>query len=60
MAEVDVELAQELVDLFVEAGAVTVYVGPSLSLSGSPQIVSPLVNHDNHLHVRIAAPYSCP
>ena len=53
-AEVDVELAQELVDLFVEAGAVTVYVGPSLPLGGPARIVAPLVNHDNHLHARIA------
>ena len=60
VAEVDVELAQELVDLFVEAGAVTIYVGPNLPLVGPPQVVSPLVNHDNHLHVRIAAPYSPP
>lgn len=54
--EIDIGLAQELVDLFVEAGAVTIYVGPSLPLEGPPRIVSPLVNHDNHLHVRIAAP----
>lgn len=53
--QVDVERAQELVDLFVAAGAQTIYVGPNLPLSGPPQTVAPLVNHDNHLHVRIAA-----
>jgi murein endopeptidase len=54
VADVDVRRAQELVDLFVDAGAVTIYVGPNLPLSGPTGIVSPLVNHDNHLHARIA------
>ncbi len=53
-AQVDLARAQELVDLFVAAGAVTVYVGPSLGLRGPPGVVVPLVNHDNHLHARIA------
>jgi murein endopeptidase len=52
--EVDTRLAQELVDLFVEAGATTIYVGPNLPLTGPPGVVTPLVNHDNHLHARIA------
>ena len=52
--QVDVRLAQDLVDLFVAAGAVTVYVGPNLPLTGPPGVVVPLVNHDNHLHARIA------
>ncbi len=52
--EVDVRLAQELVDLFVEAGATTIYVGPNLPLTGPPRVVTPLVNHDNHLHARIS------
>ena len=52
--DVDVALAQDLVDRFVAAGATTVYVGPSLSLSGPPGVVTPLVNHDNHLHARFA------
>jgi murein endopeptidase len=52
--QVNVRRSQELVDMFVTAGAVTIYVGPNLPLTGPPQIVSPLVNHDNHLHVRIA------
>jgi murein endopeptidase len=51
---VDVQLAQELVDLFVAAGATTIYVGPNLPLRGPPEVVTPLVNHDNHLHVRIS------
>jgi murein endopeptidase len=58
-AQVDLELAQELLDLFVAAGAQTIYVGPSLPLRGPAAVVAPLVNHDNHLHVRIP-PYSTP
>jgi murein endopeptidase len=50
--EVDVALAQDLVDAFVAAGATTIYVGPNLPLTGPAEIVTPLVNHDNHLHAR--------
>ena len=47
----NVRRAQELVDLFVAAGATTVYVGPNLPLDRpSPTSSHPLVNHDNHLH----------
>jgi murein endopeptidase len=52
--QVDVRLAQDLVDLFVKAGPEVIFVGPSLPLSGPPGVVVPLVNHDNHLHFRIA------
>ena len=52
--EVDLKLAQDLVDRFVAAGAVRVYVGPNLPLTGPPGVVVPLVNHDNHLHARLA------
>ena len=55
VGEVDVELAQDLVDRFVAAGAVTVYVGPNLPLTGPPGVVVPLANHDNHLHARFGA-----
>ncbi len=51
--EVDLAAAQELVDAFVRAGAVNVFVGPSLNLRGPTKIVSSLVHHDNHLHVRL-------
>jgi murein endopeptidase len=53
--EIDVALAQDLVDRFVRAGAVRVFVGPNTGLAGDPRVVQPLVRHDNHLHVRIAA-----
>ncbi len=52
--QVDPAAAQELVDLFLEAGATTIYVGPNLPLRGPPGIVTPAVNHDTHLHARIA------
>jgi murein endopeptidase len=52
-AEIDRRLSQELVDRFVDAGAVEVFVGPNTGLTGPPGVVVPLVNHDNHLHVRI-------
>jgi murein endopeptidase len=50
---VDRAAAQELVDLFVAAGAERVFVGPSLGLRGPRDVVSPLTHHDNHLHVRL-------
>jgi murein endopeptidase len=51
--QIDLRLAQELVDGFVAAGAELVYVGPNTPLTGPPGVVVPLWNHDNHLHVRI-------
>jgi murein endopeptidase len=52
--QVDIGLSQDLVDLFLEAGAVEVFVGPNLPLTGPAGVVVPLVNHDNHLHARFA------
>jgi murein endopeptidase len=52
--EIDHRLAQDLVDLFVAAGAEVIYVGPNTGLTGPAGIVTELVNHDNHLHFRIA------
>ena len=52
-SQVEVALSQKLVDMFVAAGAQRVFVGPSLELSGPQRIVTSLVHHDNHLHVRL-------
>jgi murein endopeptidase len=52
-AEIDQALAQDLVDRFVAAGAVNVFVGPGTQLRGDPRIVQPLRLHDDHLHVRL-------
>jgi murein endopeptidase len=53
--QVDRAAAQELVDAFVSEGAEYVFVGPSLDLRGANEVVQPLVNHDDHLHVRLRA-----
>ena len=50
--QVDRKLAQDLVDRFVAAGAVKVFVGPHLHLKGPENVVVPLIYHDDHLHVR--------
>jgi murein endopeptidase len=50
--QVDRAAAQELVDLFVATNPEYVFVGPSLALRG-PGNVQPLVNHDDHLHLRL-------
>jgi murein endopeptidase len=51
--QVDLALSQDLVDRFVAAGAQKVFVGPNTGLDGPSGVVVPLVNHDNHLHVRL-------
>jgi hypothetical protein len=40
--------------MFVAAGAQKVFVGPSLDVHGPRDVVTPLVHHDNHMHVRLA------
>ncbi len=51
--QVDLRLAQDLVDRFAEAGAQTVFVGPSTGLTDPAGVVEVLDNHDDHLHVRL-------
>jgi murein endopeptidase len=52
-AQIDRALAQDLVDRFVAAGAIRVFVGPNMHLRGRPEVVQALPHHDNHLHVRL-------
>jgi murein endopeptidase len=52
--QVDRALAQDLVDRFVDFGAIKVFVGPRVRLSGRRNIVRQLVYHDDHLHVRLS------
>ena len=52
-AQIDRALAQELVDRFVRAGAIRVFVGPRTGLTGPRRIVQALAHHDKHLHVRL-------
>ena len=51
--QVDLRLAQDLVDRFVAAGARYVFVGPRLALRGRRGVVERLVHHDDHMHVRV-------
>jgi murein endopeptidase len=53
-SQIDRRLSQELVDRFVAKGASAIFVGPATGLRGPPDVVQALVNHDNHLHVRIS------
>ena len=55
VGQIDFELAQDLVDRFIDAGAEYVFVGPRTDLVGPRKRVVPLVHHDDHLHVRIRA-----
>jgi murein endopeptidase len=50
--QIDRPLSQDLVDRFVAAGAILVFVGPSTGLTGPAGVVETLWNHDNHLHAR--------
>ena len=50
---IDRALSQDLVDRFVAAGAKYVFVGPRTGLGGPRRVVVKLVNHDDHLHVRM-------
>jgi murein endopeptidase len=50
---VDERRSQDLVDRFVDAGAVYVFTGLRLHLHGPRRIVVQLSHHDDHLHVRI-------
>ena len=56
VAQVDLDLAQDLVTRFVRAGAQRVFVGPNTGLTGPRRIVTRLIHHDDHLHVRIPNP----
>jgi murein endopeptidase len=55
-AQIDRPLAQDLLNRFLAAGAVRIFVGPNTNLHGPPRIVRVLWNHDNHMHVRIGWP----
>jgi Penicillin-insensitive murein endopeptidase len=50
--QIDHDLAQDLLDRFVTAGAQIVFVGYSTGLRGPSGIVVPYPHHENHMHVR--------
>jgi murein endopeptidase len=55
VAQVDLKLAQDLIDRFVASGAQVIFVGQHVHLHGPAGVVVPYPNHDNHLHVRMPA-----
>ena len=54
--QIDRRLAQDLLDRFVAAGAMKVFVGYSTGLRGPSGVVVPYPNHENHMHVRFPVP----
>jgi hypothetical protein len=56
--QVDRELAQDLLDRFVAAGARMIFVGHSTDLRGPSDVVIPYPNHEDHMHVRFPRPRS--
>jgi Penicillin-insensitive murein endopeptidase len=52
-SQINRALSQELVNRFLAQGAEVIYVGPNTRLTGPPDRVQALINHDNHLHVRL-------
>ena len=55
-SQIDRELAQDLLDRFVAAGAQVVFVGYSTGLRGPAKVVIPYPNHEDHMHVRFPPP----
>ena len=53
LADVDLRLAQDLVNRFAAAGAQFVFVGPRTGLGGRAGVVQQLDYHHDHLHVRL-------
>jgi hypothetical protein len=54
--QVDRELAQDLLDRFVAAGARMIFVGYGTGLRGPSDVVIPYPNHEDHMHVRFPRP----
>jgi murein endopeptidase len=55
-SQVDRDLAQDLLDRFLAAGAKIVFVGYATDLRGPSGVVVPYPNHENHMHVRFPVP----
>jgi murein endopeptidase len=53
VGQIDLPLAQDLLDRFLRVGVQRIFVGPHTRLRGPHAVVFPLVHHDNHMHVRI-------
>jgi hypothetical protein len=55
-SQIDLPLAQDLLNRFVAAGAQMIFVGYSTGLRGPGGVVIPYPNHENHMHVRFPQP----
>ena len=55
-SQIDRDLAQDLLNRFVAAGAQVVFVGYATGLHGPGGVVVPYPNHENHMHVRFPQP----
>ncbi len=55
VAQIDHALAQDLVGRIVRRGVQYAFVGPDAGLTGPAGVVIPLVDHDDHVHVRIGS-----
>jgi murein endopeptidase len=55
-SQIDHRLAQSLVNMIVAKGVQFAFVGPHTGLTGPHGVVIPLVDHDDHVHVRIRWP----
>jgi hypothetical protein len=55
-SQIDRDLAQDLLDRFLAAGAKVVFVGYSSGFRGPSGVVVPYPNHENHMHVRFPVP----
>jgi hypothetical protein len=53
VSQIDHRLAQDLVDRIVRMGVQFAFVGPHTGLVGPRGVVEKLVDHDDHVHVRI-------
>ena len=53
-ADIDRRLSQDLVDRLVRAGATKVFIGPATGLTGPPEVVQVIPQHDDHIHIRLA------
>jgi hypothetical protein len=53
VSQIDHALAQDLVDRIVRRGVEYAFVGPHTGLEGPKRVVIKLIDHDDHVHVRI-------
>ena len=55
-AQINHRLAQDLLDLFLAAGAQKIFIAPSSGFRGPADVVMPWPGHEYHMHVRFPPP----